>query len=152
MLGESASPFIDEGDGFTSEGESAYDFDPCYPRRRVHDDGRRPQYYRMSDARGRWCCLLWAWQTSAPTTLLIPEACKGFLPCSSGTKKAGAHNTVDAQRHVGGVLPYGSKWRPQYCRGKCRRLQHCLRSVMSGRSLGTVLQVYRVRSSVLRLT
>ena len=29
---------------------------------------------------------------------------------------SGAHNTVDAQRHMGGALPYGSQWRPQYCR------------------------------------
>ena len=32
---------------------------------------------------------------------MIPEVGKGVLPCSSGTAKAGAHNTVDAQRHVG---------------------------------------------------
>ena len=35
-----------------------------------------------------------------PATLLIPEVGKGFLPCLSGTVNVGAHNTVDAQRHV----------------------------------------------------
>ena len=58
----------------------------------------------MSDARGRLCCLLRVWQTSAPTTLLIPGGQQGVLTCSPGTVNAGAHNTVDAQRHVGGAL------------------------------------------------
>ena len=42
-----------------------------------------------------------------PTTLLIPEVGKGFLPCLSSTAKAGTHNTVDAQRHVGGPYRMG---------------------------------------------
>ena len=29
---------------------------------------------------------------------------QGVLPCSSGMVNAGAHNTVEAQRHVGGAL------------------------------------------------
>ena len=53
------------------------------------------------------------------------------------------------QRHVGEPYRFCLVWELM---GKCRRLQHCLGSVMSGRSHGTVLQVYRVRSSVLRLT
>ena len=42
----------------------------------------------MLDARGRLCCLLRVWQTSAPATLLIPGGTQGV-------------NTVNAQRHVG---------------------------------------------------
>ena len=60
----------------------------------------------MSDAYGRLCCLLRVWQTSARVTLLIPGGMRGVLPCSPGTVNAGAHNTVDAQRHMGGALPY----------------------------------------------
>ena len=67
---------------------------PYCPCRQVKDDSRRPQYCQMLDAHERWCCLLRAWQTSAPATLLIPEVGKGFLPCSSGTAKAGTHNTI----------------------------------------------------------
>ena len=44
LLGESASPFIDEGDNLTSEREreSTYATKSCCPRRRVQDDGRCP--------------------------------------------------------------------------------------------------------------
>ena len=56
----------------------------------------------MSDARERLCCLLRVWQTSAPT-LLIPRDMQGVLPCSPGTENDGAHNTIDAQRHVEGL-------------------------------------------------
>ena len=55
----------------------------------------------MSDAHGRLRLLLPVWQMSAPTTLLIPGGMQGVLPCSPGTVNVGAHNTVDAQRHVG---------------------------------------------------
>ena len=60
MLGESASPFINEGDGLTSEREreSTHATKFCCPRRQVQDDGRRPQHYWMSDARGRLRCLV----------------------------------------------------------------------------------------------
>ena len=60
----------------------------------------------MLDARRRLCCLLWVWQTSAPTTLLILGGMQGVLPCAPGTVNAGAHNTVDAQRHVWGGESY----------------------------------------------
>ena len=54
LLGESTSPFIDEGDGLTSERERVCMLlKPCCPRPQVQDDGRRPQHYWMSDARGR---------------------------------------------------------------------------------------------------
>ena len=80
----------------------------CFPRWRVQDDGRRPQHCWMLDARGRLCCLLRVWQTSAPVTLLIPGGMQGVLPCSPGTVNVGTHNTVDAQRHVEQALPYVS--------------------------------------------
>ena len=73
LLGESASPFIDEGDGLTSERESMYATKSSCPRHWVRDDGRRPQYCLMSDAHGRLCCLLLVWQTSVPTILLMPK-------------------------------------------------------------------------------
>ena len=31
---------------------------------------------------------------------------RGVLPCSPGTVNVGAYNTVDAQRYVGGALPF----------------------------------------------
>ena len=43
---------------------------------------------------------------SAPAILSMSGGMQGFLPYSPGTINAGAHNTVDAQRHVGGALPY----------------------------------------------
>ena len=47
---------------------------------------------------------------------------QGVLPCSPGTVNAGAHNTIDASEACGGSLTvfvwYGSRWRPQHCRGK----------------------------------
>ena len=106
VLGESASPFIDEGDGLTSEERSTFASKPCCPRRRVQDDGRHLLHCWMLDARGRLCCLLRVWQTSASATLLILRGIQGFLPCSHGVVNAGAHNTIDAQRYVGGALPY----------------------------------------------
>ena len=48
------------------------------------------------------------------------------LPHSPDTVNSGAHNTIDAQRHMG-VLPYGCfDRRLQYCRGKHWRLQYYL--------------------------
>ena len=43
FVGGSASPFIDKGDGFTSEGTYANEL--CCPCRRVQDNGRRLQHY-----------------------------------------------------------------------------------------------------------
>ena len=60
----------------------------------------------MSDARGRLCCLLRVWQSSASITLLIPGGMQGVLPCSPSMVNAGAHNTVDALEARGGALPY----------------------------------------------
>ena len=77
-----------------------------------------------------------------------------MLPTPSDTRQfVGAHNTVDAQMHVVGSIVL-------FWYGKCRRLQHCLSFDMSRRLQSTllawpdstVLQVCRVRSSVLRLT
>ena len=55
----------------------------------------------MSDACERLRRLLLVWQTSVPAILLMPRGMQGVLPCSHGTVNAVAHNTVDAQRHVG---------------------------------------------------
>ena len=119
VLGESASPFIDEGDGLTSERE----------RERVrmllslvahavgyNDDCRRPRH-----------CLCWTHvgglyhihhvrQMMAPITLLMPRGMWGVLPCLSGMGIDGAHKTVVV---------------------KCQRPQHCLGSGMTGRLQGT---------------
>ena len=59
----------------------------------------------MSDVRGRLRRLLQVWQMSIPVILLLPRGRQGVLPYSPGMVNAGAHNTVDAQRHVGGALP-----------------------------------------------
>ena len=59
----------------------------------------------MSDARGRLHRLLLVWQTSVPVILLMRRGIYGVLPCSPDTVNANAHNTVDAQRHVGRALP-----------------------------------------------
>ena len=111
MLGESASPFIDEGDG-------------PYKRERVrvlslvaHVVGYKiiVGAHNTVDVTvecqmhvGGRVCLLRVWQTSTPAILLILGGMQGVLPCSPGTVNVGAHNTVDAQRHVGGALPCGS--------------------------------------------
>ena len=58
----------------------------------------------MSDVCGRLCRLLLVWQTSVSATLLIPGGMQGVLPCSPGVVNVGAHNTVDAQRHMGRSL------------------------------------------------
>ena len=60
----------------------------------------------MSDACGRLRRLLLVWQTSVLAILLMPRGMQRALPCSLGSVNTGAHNTVDAQRHVGGALSY----------------------------------------------
>ena len=57
----------------------------------------------MSDACGRLCRLLLVWQTSVPTILLMLGDMWGVF--TMFTMYDGAHNTVDAQRHMGGALP-----------------------------------------------
>ena len=49
FLGESASPFIDEGDGFTSERERVRMLLSLVAHAGGYDDVRRPQYCLMSD-------------------------------------------------------------------------------------------------------
>ena len=102
LLEESASPFIDEGNGLTSERERVRMLLSLVAHAGGYkDDGRCPQYCLMSDARGRLHRLLLVWQTSVPVILLMPRDMQGVLLCSPGTINASAHNTVDAQRHVG---------------------------------------------------
>ena len=45
-----------------------------------NDDGRRPQYCLMSDARGRLCRLLQVWQMLVPAIPLMPRGMQGVLP------------------------------------------------------------------------
>ena len=61
FLGESASPFIDEGDVFTSERERMRMLLSLVAHAGGYDDVRRPQYCLMSDARGRLHRLLLVW-------------------------------------------------------------------------------------------
>ena len=72
MLGESASPFIDEGDGLTSERERIRMLLGLV----AHADGYRMMVGAHNTVEckmhvGGLCCLLRVWQTSAPATLLI---------------------------------------------------------------------------------
>ena len=109
ILEDSASPFIDEGDGLTSERERV--------RLLLSLTSHAGGYKMMVGAHNTvecqmhvrgLCCLLRVWQTSAPATLLIPGGMQGVLPCSPGMVNAGAHSTISVQRHVGGALLYGS--------------------------------------------
>ena len=101
-VGESASLFIDEGDGLTSERERVRMLSKsCCPRRRVQVMVGAHNTILVSDACGRLRRLLQVWQTSMPATLLIPRAMKGVLPFSPGTVNDGAYNTVDASEARG---------------------------------------------------
>ena len=74
LVGGSASPFIDEGDGFIGERERVQMLLSLVAHAdEDSDDGRRPQYCSMSDARGRLRHLLLMWQTSMPAILLMPR-------------------------------------------------------------------------------
>ena len=96
FLGESASSFIDEGDGLTSERERV--------RMLLSLVAHADRYRRMVDAHNTVGCRLYVggyvvlfqvWQMSAPTY------------------------TVDAQRHVRSFTMctwYGKSRRPQHCR------------------------------------
>ena len=82
LVGGSAPPFIDEGDGFTSERVRvrmlsslvAQAYRALLPTPRVQDIGRRLQdccyYCRMSDAHGRSCCLFQGWWTLVPANIV----------------------------------------------------------------------------------
>ena len=97
FVGESASPFIDEGDGLTSEREKVRVLLSLV----ANADGYRMMVgvHNTIECQmhvGGLCCLLRVWQTSAAATLLIPGGMKGVLPCLPGTVNVGTHNTVDA--------------------------------------------------------
>ena len=94
LLEESASPFIDEGDGLTRERESTYATKSCCPRRRVQNDYRRPQHYLCQTHVGGFTCVHHVWQMTAPTTLSMPRGMWGVLPCLPGMGINGAHNIV----------------------------------------------------------
>ena len=77
LLGESASPIIDEGDGLTSERERV-----CMLLSLVAHAVR----YKMMVGAHNIVCVRRMWE-------VLP-----YSPCMAND---GAHNTVDAQRHVG---------------------------------------------------
>ena len=81
-MGESTSPFIDEGDVLLQVREREY---VCYKVLLPTLSGTRELY--------------------ASITLSVSNAYGRFLPCSPCRANNGAYNTVDAQRHVGGALP-----------------------------------------------
>ena len=73
-MGESASPFIDEGDGLTSERERVRMLLSLV----THAGGYRMMVdahntVSMSDARGRLCRFVRVWQMSIPAILLMPR-------------------------------------------------------------------------------
>ena len=95
LLGESASPFIDEGDSLTSLRECVRMLSLV-----AHAVGYEMIIgaitLLMSDACGRLRRLLLVWQTSVPAILLMPRGMQGVLPCSPSTVNTDAHNTIDA--------------------------------------------------------
>ena len=95
-LGESTSPFIDEGDGLTSEREreSTYATKSCCPRRWVQDDGRRLLHCLCQTHVGGFTAFTMYGKLTSPTTLSMPRGMWGVLPCSPGMGIDGAHNTV----------------------------------------------------------
>ena len=82
LLEESAFPFIDERDVLTSERERV---------RMLLSLEAQAVGYKM---------------IVAPTILLMLDACGRFSPWSPDMVNAGAHNTVDAQMHVGGLTAF----------------------------------------------
>ena len=80
-MGESASPFIDEGDSLTSERERVRILLSLV----AHVVG-----YKM--------------MVGAHNTVVVRRMWE-ILPYSSCIVDDGTHNTVDVQRHMGGALP-----------------------------------------------
>ena len=104
FLRESASSFIDEGDGLTSERKRVRVLLSLV----VHAGGYRMMVgaHNIVECQmhvGGLCCLLRVWQTSAPATLLIPGGLQGVLPCSPGTVNVGA-TTLSMPRGMWGGL------------------------------------------------
>ena len=92
-MGESASPFIDEGDGLTRERECV-----CMLSLVAHAVG-----YKMMVGAHNTVVVRRTWEVSSS---------------SSGMADVGACHTVDDQRHVGGFTLfawYGKCRRPQHC-------------------------------------
>ena len=81
-MGESASPFIDEGDGLTSEKERV---------RMLLSLVAHAVGYKM--------------MVGAHNTVVVRRMWE-ILPCSPCMVNDGAHNTVDAQRHVGSLTAF----------------------------------------------
>ena len=103
-MGESASPFIDEGDGLISEREGARLLLSLV----AHTGG----YKMMVGVHNTVGCqmhvgghvvFVWVWQTSVSAILLMPRGMRGVFTMFTRYGNSGAHNTVDAQGHVGGL-------------------------------------------------
>ena len=129
VFGGSTSPFIEEGDGFTRERERVRTFLSLV----AHADGDGTMVgavillMSLQNVRYMWEVeLLSSRLKDVGTCKNIVSRTGGMaLQCSPSTVNSGAHNTVDAQRHMG-VLAYGCfDRRLQYYRGKCCRLQYC---------------------------
>ena len=94
LLGESVSPFIDEGDGLTSERERV--------RMLLSLVAHASGYRMMVGAHNTVGCRMHV----GGCVILFSMA------------NAGAHNTVDAQRHVRSFTmftQYSKFWCPQHC-------------------------------------
>ena len=92
-MGESASPFIGEGNDLTSERENV-----CMLSLVAHTVG-----YKMIVGAHNTVNVRCMWEVAS---------------CSSGMIDVGACHTVDAERHAGGFTMfawYGKCWRPQHC-------------------------------------
>ena len=92
-MGESASPFIDEGDGLTSERERI---------RMLLSFVAHAGGYKMMVGAHNTICVRRTWEV---------------LPYSPYMANDGAYNTVDAQRHVRGFTVFawqGKCRRPQH--------------------------------------
>ena len=104
LLGESTSLFIDEGDGLTSERESVR----MLVSLAVNAVGYKMIVgaYNTVDVRRIWevlpCCTRYG-KCRRPQHCGCPDACGGPYRVAPGMVNDGAHNTVDAQMHVGGL-------------------------------------------------
>ena len=104
MLEESVSPFIDEGDGITSERERVRTLLSLAAHAGGYKMmvGAHSTIYCQTHVGG--CIVFFRYGTLVPATLLISRGIQGVLPCSPGTINVGAHNTIDASEARGGSL------------------------------------------------
>ena len=101
LLEESASPFINEVDGFISEREGVRSLLSLA----VHAGG----YKMMAGAHNTVECQMHVGGCVVffryyHVILLLPRGMQGVLPCLPGTVNASTHNTIDASEARGGSL------------------------------------------------